>query len=140
MYRATLTGDRRSFGGTSGEQEARRVPCAATRTGDNSDAYFRGERPRRLPPERATCRACSGIGQGLLTDGVALGYLDWTMARAISIKEDDVERLAGIAGVPISREELAAVATALGVLLTAAQLVSEFPLPDDVEAAPVFRP
>ena len=56
------------------------------------------------------------------------------------IGEHDVERLAGLVGVPISPDELPSVAVALGVLLTAARLVIEFPLPDDVEAAPVFRP
>jgi hypothetical protein len=58
----------------------------------------------------------------------------------VRVSEADVERLAGLVGVPIGPAEVPAVATALGVLLTAAQLVSEFALPDDVEAAPVFRP
>jgi len=56
------------------------------------------------------------------------------------VTEADVERLAAVVGVPIHPAEIPAVATALGVLLNAAQLVSEFPLSDDVEAAPVFRP
>jgi len=58
----------------------------------------------------------------------------------IRISEADVERLAEVAGVSIAPAELPAVAVALGVLLTAARLVSELPLPDDIEAAPVFRP
>jgi len=62
------------------------------------------------------------------------------VSNPVRVSEADVERLAGLVGVPISPGELAAVATALGVLLTAAQLVSDFPLADDVEAAPVFRP
>jgi hypothetical protein len=62
------------------------------------------------------------------------------MTDPVRVSEADVERLAGLVGVPISPGEISAVATALGVLLTAARLVSEFPLPDDVEAAPVFRP
>ena len=66
--------------------------------------------------------------------------LDWTMVAPARIGEDDVERLAGLVGVPISPDELPSVAAALGVLLTVARLVTEFPLPDDVEAAPVFRP
>jgi 1-carboxybiuret hydrolase subunit AtzG-like protein len=66
--------------------------------------------------------------------------LDSTVTNPVRVSEADVERLAGLVGVPISAGELPAVATALGVLLTAAQLVSEFPLPDDVEAAPIFRP
>jgi len=62
------------------------------------------------------------------------------MSSPVRVTEADVERLAGLVGLTISPGELPAVATALGVLLAAAQLVSEFPLPDDVEAAPVFRP
>jgi hypothetical protein len=75
-----------------------------------------------------------------LTDPAAVGYLDSTMTDPVRVSEADVERLAGLVGVPISPDELPAVATALGVLLTAARLVTEFPLADDVEAAPVFRP
>jgi hypothetical protein len=66
--------------------------------------------------------------------------LDSTVTIPVRVTEADVERLARLVGIPINPGELAAVATALGVLLTAGQLVSEFPLPDDVEAAPVFRP
>ena len=62
------------------------------------------------------------------------------MVTPIRVNESDIERLAEVAGVPISPAEAPAVAVALGVLLTAARLVSEFPLPDDGEAAPVFRP
>ena len=62
------------------------------------------------------------------------------MVTPIPVNESDIERLAEVAGVPISPAEAPAVAVALGVLLTAARLVSEFPLPDDLEAAPVFRP
>ena len=58
----------------------------------------------------------------------------------IRVSESDIERLAEVAGVPISPAEAPAVAAALGVLLTAARLVNEFPLTDDLEAAPVFRP
>jgi len=61
------------------------------------------------------------------------------MSTPVRVTEADVERLAGLVGLPISPGDLPAVATALGVLLTVAELVSEFPLPDDVEAAPVFR-
>ena len=77
---------------------------------------------------------------GLLTDAIPVGYLDSTVVSPVRVSEADVERLAEVAGVPISPGELPAVAVALGVLLTAARLVSEFPLSDDVEAAPVFRP
>jgi hypothetical protein len=59
---------------------------------------------------------------------------------AIHVTEADVERLAGLVGVPIAAADPPGVAVALGVLLTVAQLVTEFPLADDVEAAPVFRP
>jgi len=56
------------------------------------------------------------------------------------VTEADVERLAALTGVPIAPGDLPAVAVALGALLGAARLVTEFPLPDDVEPAPVFRP
>lgn len=62
------------------------------------------------------------------------------MTSPLHVSEADVERLAAVVGVPISPADRPAVAVALGVLLTAAQLVADFPLPDDVEAAPVFRP
>ena len=56
------------------------------------------------------------------------------------VSETEVERLAALVGLPISPTDLPGVAVALGVLLSVAQLVTDFPLPDDVEAAPVFRP
>ena len=65
-------------------------------------------------------------------------YLDFIVERCLS--ENEVERLAALVGLPISPTDLPSVAIALGVLLTVAELVTDFPLPDDVEAAPVFRP
>ena len=59
---------------------------------------------------------------------------------ATRVTADDVERLAAVIGLPISPADLPSVAVALNVLLSAADLVTGFPLPDDVEAAPVFRP
>jgi hypothetical protein len=75
-----------------------------------------------------------------LTDAMPLGYLDRTVASPVRVSEADVERLAALVGVAIGPADQGAVALALGVLLTATQLVSEFALTDDVEAAPVFRP
>jgi 1-carboxybiuret hydrolase subunit AtzG-like protein len=66
--------------------------------------------------------------------------LDSTVVSPVRVSEADVERLAEVAGVSISPAELPGVAVALGVLLTAARLVTELPLPDAVEGAPVFRP
>ena len=43
-------------------------------------------------------------------------------------------------GLSIAPADRLAVAQQLSGLLTVARLVTEFPLPDDVEAAPVFRP
>ena len=65
-------------------------------------------------------------------------YLDSIVETRVS--ETEVERLAALVGLPISPTDLPGVAVALGVLLSVAQLVTDFPLPDDVEAAPVFRP
>jgi hypothetical protein len=73
-----------------------------------------------------------------LTDTVPVMYLDFIVERYLS--ENEVERLAALVGLPISPTDLPSVAIALGVLLTVAELVTDFPLPDDVAAAPVFRP
>ena len=54
--------------------------------------------------------------------------------------EPEAERLAASIGLTIAPGDLANIAVALGVLLGVAQLIRDFPLPDDVEAAPVFRP
>ena len=74
-----------------------------------------------------------------MTDTVAVMYLDSNVS-SISVSEGDIERLAALVGLPIRPTDLPGVAVALGALLTAAQLVTDFPLPDEVEAAPVFQP
>ena len=50
------------------------------------------------------------------------------------------ERAAAAIGLPLDPARKAAVAQQLGAMLAAAALVLEFPLPDEVEAAPVFEP
>jgi hypothetical protein len=50
------------------------------------------------------------------------------------------ERMAAALGLPLDPARKPAVAQHLAILLAAASLVLEFPLPDDVEAAPVFEP
>jgi hypothetical protein len=50
------------------------------------------------------------------------------------------ERMAAAVGLPLDPARKAAVAQHLAILLAAASLVLEFPLPDEVEAAPVFEP
>jgi hypothetical protein len=93
-----------------------------------------------LPRRQAPGLDCS-LRKHALTDTVPIMYLDCIVGDGpVRITEEDAERLATLVGLPISPTELPAVAVALGVLLTAARLVSEFPLPDDVEAAPTFRP
>lgn len=54
--------------------------------------------------------------------------------------EADVERLGTLIDLPIPAEDRAAVAAALTVLLRAAEQVLDFPLPEDIHPAPVFRP
>ena len=54
--------------------------------------------------------------------------------------ENEVESVAAHLGLSIAPADRLVVAQLLGGLLTAARLVSEFPLPDEIEAAPVFRP
>ena len=56
------------------------------------------------------------------------------------MSETDVERLAALLGLPIEPESCAAVAEILKGLLGAAGILAEFPLPDDAEPAPIFRP
>jgi 1-carboxybiuret hydrolase subunit AtzG-like protein len=56
------------------------------------------------------------------------------------VSEAEVERLAALLGLPIERESRAAVAEMLAGLLDAARMLAEFPLPDDAEPAPIFRP
>ena len=68
------------------------------------------------------------------------GMSDASPAVVTRVTSDDVERLASLIGLPISQADLPNVTVALNVLLSAADLVTGFPLPDDVQAAPVFRP
>jgi hypothetical protein len=56
------------------------------------------------------------------------------------VTEADVERLAAALGLPLEPGSAAAVAEHLAGLLAYARLFAEFPLPDDVEPPPVFRP
>jgi hypothetical protein len=51
-----------------------------------------------------------------------------------------VDRAAKLIGLPILPAHRAGVIQAMGVIAAAATLVMDFPLPDDVEAAPVFEP
>ena len=62
------------------------------------------------------------------------------MSPAPRVTENDVERLATLIDLPIDPADRAGVATALAVVLGAAQLVMEFPLPEEIHPAPVFRP
>jgi len=54
--------------------------------------------------------------------------------------EFDVAALAKLAGLEIAEEHRENVATQLSGLMVHARLVMDFPLPDEVEPAPVFRP
>jgi len=56
------------------------------------------------------------------------------------VSEADVDRLAEQVGLRIDPADRAGAAMALAVLLAAARLVMEFPLPDEIHPAPVFRP
>jgi 1-carboxybiuret hydrolase subunit AtzG-like protein len=50
------------------------------------------------------------------------------------------ERMAAAVGLPLDPARKAAVAQHLALLLAAASLVLEFPLSEEIEAAPVFEP
>jgi len=56
------------------------------------------------------------------------------------VTEADIERLAGLLGLPLEPGSAASVAEQLTGLLSFARLFAEFPLPDEVEPAPIFRP
>ena len=62
------------------------------------------------------------------------------MSASVRVTEAEVEQLAAHLGLSIAPADRLAVAQQLAGLLTVARLVSEFPLPDEVETAPVFRP
>ncbi len=51
-----------------------------------------------------------------------------------------VDQIAALIGLPISPEYHLGVVTNFERIQTIAQLVMEFPLPDETEAAPVFEP
>jgi hypothetical protein len=56
------------------------------------------------------------------------------------LTDADVDRLAVMLGLTIDPSSRAAVREHLAGMLAVARLVTDFPLPDDVEAAPIFRP
>ncbi len=57
-----------------------------------------------------------------------------------SALETYVDEAARVIGLPIAPEHRPGVIQFTGVLLGAAAMVMEFPLSEDVEAAPVFEP
>jgi Protein of unknown function (DUF4089) len=59
---------------------------------------------------------------------------------AMSTTPHDVESLAALVGLTIDPDDHAAVARQYAAMLAAAQLLLDFPLPETVEAAPVFEP
>ena len=59
------------------------------------------------------------------------------MSAVPRVSEADVDRLAEQVGLRIDPADRAGAAMALAVLLAA---VMEFPLPDEIHPAPVFRP
>jgi hypothetical protein len=56
------------------------------------------------------------------------------------LTDADIDRLAAILGLTIDPASREAVREHVAYMLATARLVTDFPLPDDVEAAPVFRP
>lgn len=51
-----------------------------------------------------------------------------------------VDHAAPLVGLALTPEQREGVIQNLGVTLAVARLVMEFPLPDDIDAAPVFQP
>ena len=62
------------------------------------------------------------------------------MSPAPHVTEADVQLLAVLVDLPIDPADRSGVASALAVVLGAAQLVMDFPLPEDVHPLPMFRP
>jgi Asp-tRNA(Asn)/Glu-tRNA(Gln) amidotransferase C subunit len=62
------------------------------------------------------------------------------VSEPVRVTEAEVDRLAALVGLSIDPDDRAAVAQQLSGLLTTARLVTEFPLPDEIEGAAVFRP
>ncbi len=77
----------------------------------------------------------SALIVGSLATGARLRY-----SFGMAIDEAEVERLAAQLGLGIDPASRAAVARNLEVLLQAARLVAEFPLPEETEPAPRFEP
>lgn len=98
------------------ETVVERGPRNAAVRGTVRDHPRRGLTRLRRPPERST-----------------------RMSEPVRITEAEVEQLAALVGLSIDPSDRLAVARQLAGLLTVARLVTEFPLPDEVEGAPVFR-
>ena len=62
------------------------------------------------------------------------------MNQTTPLSEADVDRMAGLIGLTIVPAHRAAVAQQLTGLLATARLFADFPLGEDVEPAPGFRP
>ncbi|MBI3256636.1 MAG: DUF4089 domain-containing protein [Actinobacteria bacterium] len=56
------------------------------------------------------------------------------------VHEQEALQAAALVGLPIREEHLSGVAAHFRILRDRAELVMSFPLPDDIEPAPVFRP
>lgn len=56
------------------------------------------------------------------------------------LHEQEAMQAAALVGLPIPSEYLSGVAVHFRVLRDRAEMVMSFPLPDDIEPAPVFRP
>lgn len=51
-----------------------------------------------------------------------------------------VDQLAALVALPLQPEHRSSVADNFARIVAIAQLVNEFPLPDDIEIAPIFEP
>jgi hypothetical protein len=85
------------------------------------------------------------LGEPALCEGSARDHQIRRLARPTSPPgrqwtAAEVERLAALLGLPLEPGSAAPVAAQLAGLLASARLFAEFPLPDNVEPAPVFRP
>src|SRR5438445_9804424 len=116
-----------------------RQSCWVSRPGSASARSVWPTARRRSACSASRCSAKASARSPSMAAGGRTSRRGRSQERAV-VSEADVERLAALLGLPIEPDSLAAVAENLTGLLTAARLLAELHLPDDVEPAPIFRP
>src|SRR5262245_15357107 len=102
---------------------------------------------RTVRADHAGAHARDGRSRGRVSPGGGRARLvGWVAMRATPRASDldavgaYVDAAAALVGIPLASEHRQGVIRNLAAMLAAGELVLEFPLPDDVDVAPVFRP